>query len=310
MNSGLKVISPTSVSNLACGFDVLGMALDIPCDEIIGRWVDQPGVHIAEIRGERKNIPVEATKNIAGITASSLLKYCGEEGRGLELKINKLIQGGSGLGSSAASACAAAVLVNELLNHPFEKRALIPFALDGEMVASGSRHGDNVVPSMIGGLILVRDILEYDYQRIFTPSGIFMAVVLPADTINTKEARQLLRPEVALGDMVRQSANLASFVIGMNNSDLDLVRRSLKDLIIEPQRKHLIPHFDKVQETAMQLGALGCSISGAGPAIFALCQEKTQATEIAMAMKKVYDDQKILARMFVSGISQEGTILK
>jgi len=310
MNSGLKVIAPASVSNLACGFDILGMALDLPCDEIIGRWIDVPGVHIVEIRGEKQNIPQDADKNIAGITASSFLKHVGEEGRGLELKMHKHIQGGSGLGSSAASACAAAVLVNELLNRPFEKRELIPFALDGEMIASGSRHGDNVVPAMIGGLILVRDMLTYDYHRIYSPPGLFMSILLPAYLISTKDARGILKSDVPLRDMVRQTANLGSFVLGMNNSDLDLIRRSLEDIIIEPQRKHLIPHFDKIKDTAMSLGALGCSISGAGPAIFALCQEKTLAAEIATAMMKIYMDEKIDARSFVAGMNQDGTILK
>jgi homoserine kinase len=310
MNSGLKVIAPASASNLACGFDTLGMALDIPCDEIIGRWVDSPGVHIVEIRGEKKNIPYEENKNIAGITAVSLLKHLGEDRRGLELKMHKHIQGGSGLGSSAASACAAAVLVNELLNHPLEKRDLISFALEGEMVASGSRHGDNVVPSMLGGLMLIRDILTYDYHRIYTPPGLFMAILLPAYSLPTKEARMILNADVPLKDMVKQAANLGSFIIGMNTADLGLIQRSLVDLIIEPQRKHLIPHFDKIKETALRLGALGCSISGAGPAIFALCQEKTLAEEIAAAMKKIYTDEKMDVRTFVTGINQEGTVLK
>jgi homoserine kinase len=310
MNSGLKVIAPASVSNLACGFDTLGMALHIPCDEIIGRWVDTPGVHIIEIRGQKKNIPLAAEKNIAGITAIALLNHLGEEGRGLELKIHKHIQGGSGLGSSASSACAAAVLVNEMLNHPLEKRDLIPFALDGEMIASGSRHGDNVVPSMLGGLFLIRDILSLDYHRIYTPPGLYMAILLPSFLLATKEARSILHPEVALKDMVTQSANLASLIIGMNNSDLDLIRRSLEDVVIEPQRKHLIPHFDKIKEKALQLGALGCSISGAGPAIFALCQEKTQAGEIAVAMNTIYVKANMEAQTFVAGINNEGTILK
>ena len=310
MSAGLKVIAPASVSNLACGFDALGMALDIPCDEIIGRWIDTPGVHIVEIRGEKKDIPLDASINIAGITASSVLKHVGEETRGLELKIHKHIQGGSGLGSSAASACAAAVLVNELLNNPFEKRDLIPFALDGEMIASGSRHGDNVVPSMLGGLMLIRDIHSYDYHRIYTPPGLFMAILLPARSIQTKEARMILKPDVPLQDMVRQAANLGSLVIGMGNGDLGLIQRSLEDLIIEPQRKHLIPHFDKIKETALRLGALGCSISGAGPAIFALCQELTLATEIASAMNAIYLAEKIEAKTFVAGMSQEGTLLK
>lgn len=308
--SGIKVIAPASVSNLACGFDTLGVAIDIPADEIIGRWVDTPGVHIVDITGRKNDIPSDPQKNTAGISASALLNFLGEEGRGLELRIHKHIQGGSGLGSSASSATAAVVLVNELLNRPLEKRDLIPFALEGEVVASGSRHGDNVIPAMLGGLFLIRDIHTYDYHRIYTPRGLFMAILLPDMPVSTKAARDILRPDIPLPSMVRQSANLGAFVIGMYNGDLDLIRRSLEDVVIEPQRKHLIPHFDTLKETAMKLGALGCSISGAGPAVFALCQEKLQATEIAAAMQRVYDDHKLPARSFVGGLHQEGTILQ
>ena len=309
MKTGLKVTAPASVSNLACGFDTMGVAIDVVSDEIIGRWVDEPGVHIVEMKGYKKGIPYEADQNIAGITATSLLKYLGEESRGLELRINKNIPGGSGLGSSAGSATAAAVLVNELLNRPLDKKALIPFALDGEVCASGSRHGDNIVPAMIGGLVLIRDINTYDYHRIYTPPGLFMAILLPDILISTKTARSILRPEVPLELMVHQAANLGAFVIGMHNSNLELVKRSMEDFIIEAQRKHLIPHFDKIKETALKLGALGCSISGAGPAIFALCQEKLMATDIATAMKQIYDQHKIESRTFVGAINLEGTVL-
>jgi len=310
MNTGLKVTAPASVSNLACGFDTMGVAIDVVSDEIIGRLVDEPGVRIVEMTGYKKEIPYEANQNVAAITATSLLKYLGEEGRGIELRIHKNIPGGSGLGSSAASATAAAVLVNELLNRPLDKRALIPFALDGEVIASGARHGDNIVPAMIGGLVLIRDINTYDYHRIYTPPGLFMAILLPDILISTKTARSILRPDVPLRSMVQQSANLGSFVIGMHNSNLELVKRSMEDHIIEAQRKHLIPHFDKIQETALKLGALGCSISGAGPAIFALCQEKLMATGIAAAMKQVYDQHKIESRTFVGAFNQEGTVLR
>ncbi len=310
MSSGLKVIAPVTVSNLACGYDTLGLAVEVSSDEIIGRWVDTPGVHITEIKGHSRGIPRDPLQNIASITAMSLLRHLGEVGRGLELRLHKRIPAGSGLGTSAASAAAAAVLVNELLHRPLERRELIPFALDGEMVASGARHGDSVVPALTGGLILVRDIDTLDFHRIYTPSGLFMALVLPDVMVVTREARAILRPEVPLQSVIRQAANLGSFVIGMHNADLDLISRSLEDHIIEPQRKHLIPHFDQVKEAAMQLGALGCSISGAGPSIFALCKEKQQATDIAAAMKKVYDDHSLASSIFVGGIDHEGARLR
>ncbi len=309
MKTGLKVVAPASVSNLACGFDTLGMAIDYPCDVIIGRWVDQPGVRIKEITGYKKGIPYDPDLNIASVTATALLTYLGEAGRGLELKIKKNIPAGSGLGSSAASASAAAVLVNELLDNPLERRALIPFALQGELLASGTPVGDNVVASMIGGLVFIRDIDTYDFHRIYTPPGLFMVILLPNMAIHTKSARTHLKDSVSLPLMVKQSANLGAFVIGMQNSDLGLIRRSMVDLVIEPQRGHQVPHFESVKKAALDLGALGCSISGAGPAIFALCQEKLQASRIAAAMQKVYDDQSLEALSFVAGINHEGVAI-
>jgi homoserine kinase len=307
MNSGLKVIAPASVSNLACGFDILGMAIDERSDEITGRWSDTPGVRIVEISGYKKDIPLSAEKNIAAITANALLHHLDEKGRGLELKIHKHIPAGSGLGSSASSATCAAVLVNELLNRPLEKKELIPFALEGEVAASGSRHGDNVIPAMIGGLILVRDINTYDYHRIYTPPGLYMAILLPDVMIATKSAREILKPNVPLRDMIHQSANLGSFVIGMHNGDFELISRSMHDLVIEPQRKHLIPYFDELQNTALQHGALGCSISGAGPAVFALCREKLMASDLVTAMNEIYKRHGLEARTIVGTINHEGT---
>lgn len=310
MNTGLKVIAPASVSNLACGFDTLGIALDYPGDEIVGRWVNRPGIHIVEIKGYKKDIPKDPALNIAGVTATALLKHLGEDGRGLELKIKKNIPAGSGLGSSASSATAAAVLVNELLNKPLEKRELIPFAIQGELLASGTPVGDNVVASMIGGLVFIRDIETYDFHRIYMPPGLFMAVLLPDIPIHTKAARTILKPDVSLSMMIKQSANLGAFVLGMQNSDLNLIRRSMQDLVIEPQRSQQIPHFYVVQKAALERGALGCSMSGAGPAIFAFCQEKLQAQGIAEAMQKVYNDHSLDAISFVAGINQEGVTKK
>jgi homoserine kinase len=309
MKSGIKVVAPASVSNLACGFDALGVAIQVAVDEIIGKWVDTPGIKITGITGAKKDIPLDPEKNIAGITAHSLLNFLGEEGRGLELRIHKHVPGGSGLGSSASSATAAAVVVNELLNRPLEKRDLIRFALDGESHASGSRHGDNVVPAMIGGLVLIRDIDSYDYHRVYTPPGLYFAIVLPDFPISTKTARDLLQPTVPLKDMVKQSANLGSLIIGMQQGDFELISRSMQDHVIEHQRKHLIPHFDEIKETSLKMGALACTISGAGPAIFALCNERSIAEDIAIEMQRVFEKNKIHSKHYAAGINHEGTML-
>jgi homoserine kinase len=311
MKSGIKVVAPASVSNMACGFDVLGMALDIPSDEIIGSVSDQPGVRITSITGDKKDIPLalDPAKNIAAITASALLHATDNLNMGIDLRIKKNIPGGSGLGSSASSATAAAVLVNELLGNPFEKRALIPYAVEGEIVASGTKHGDNVVPAMLGGLMLIRDIESLDYHRIFTPKGLFVAVLLPEILIPTKSARAILRQEVPLKDVVKQTANIGALIIAMHTGDLDLISRSMQDHIIESQRKHLIPHYDEVKDKALELGALACNISGAGPAVYALCHERSLTTDIANAMQHVYDAHKIAARSYAAGINHEGTVL-
>jgi homoserine kinase len=309
MKSGIKVVAPASVSNLACGFDILGMALDVPCDEIIGRWAETPGVHLISITGQKRGIPADPEKNIATVAAKALLHHLGESRRGIELKMHKYIPAGSGIGSSASSAVAAVMLINEMLNRPLEKRELIPFALTGERIASGMTVGDNVIASMMGGLILIRDIESIDFHRIYPPPGLFAAILLPDITIETKTSRGVLRPEVPLHDAIRQAAHLGSFVIGMHNADLDLIRRSLQDFIIEPQRKHLVPHFERVKEVALGLGALGCSISGAGPAIFALCQEKGMAETIALGMQRLYAEHRLDARTFVSAINHHGVTL-
>jgi len=310
MKSGIKVVSPASVSNLACGFDALGMAIDLPCDEIIGTWSDEPGLRILQVTGAKKDIPLDPGRNVAAVAAKALLAAAGHSGKGLELRMHKHLPAGSGLGTSGSSASAAVVLVNEMLGRPFERRDLLPFAIEGEMLASVQPVGDNVLPALIGGLVLVREIETADYHRIYTPPGLFMAILLPDLHIPTSESRGRLKPEVPFKDAVRQAANLGSFVVGMHNSDLDLISRSMQDLLVEPQRKSLIPHFDEVQAAALQAGALGCSLSGSGPAIFALCKEKLEATGVADRMAAVYTHHKLPARSWVAGMNHEGAVLQ
>lgn len=310
MKSGIKVVAPASVSNLACGFDILGLALDLPCDEIIGQWTDQPGIQITSLTGKKTGISLDPTKNVATVAATHLLNHLGEKQRGIEFRMHKHIQGGSGLGSSGASAVAAVMLVNEMLGNPLEKRDLLPSALVGESLAAGSKVGDNVIPSLLGGLVLIRDIETLDYHRLYTMKGLYMAILLPDILISTSENRKTLNTEIALSAATKQSANLGSFVMGMYLGDLDLIKRSMIDEIIEPQRKKFIPHFDEVKSAALETGALACSISGAGPAIFCLCKERGEAEEVAKCMQRIYDQNKLVARSYVAGINHEGCVLK
>src|SRR5690606_4723201 len=193
---------------------------------------------------------------------------------------------------------------------PLERRDLLPFAIEGELLASVTPVGDNVLPALIGGLVLVRDIATADYHRIYMPPGLFMAILLPDMQLATREARGILRPEVLLTDAVVQAATLGAFAIGMHNGDLDLLGRSMQDRLVDHRRAPLAPLFGEVKAAAMTHGALACSISGAGPAIFALCKERLEAEGVANAMADVYAQQKRPARSFVAGINREGAALK
>jgi homoserine kinase len=305
--TGIKVFAPASVANVACGFDVLGFAIEKPGDEIIVRHSDTPGLRITKITGGK--LPYEAERNTAGYAALKLLEHLGESEMGIEMEIHKKMPFGSGLGSSAASAAGAVFAINELLRRPLEKRDLLRFAVLGESIASGAIHADNVAPSLLGGMTLVRDSETLDVHRIFTPKGLYATVIYPKVEVLTKEARAMLKTEVPLKSMVKQSANLGAFVLGMINSDFELIRRSLQDVIIEPQRAQLIPHFYEVKDAALAEGVLGCSISGSGPSIFALSHNSLTAERAGEMMKRIYDKNRIECELYVSPINLEGTKL-
>ncbi|MCB0706679.1 MAG: homoserine kinase [Saprospiraceae bacterium] len=308
MNSGIKVFAPASISNLGCGFDTLGMALSGPGDEIIAKFCDKPGLHISKITGAKGRLPLDSNLNTAGKSALALLEYLGESKRGIDFEIHKKMPFGSGLGSSAASAVAGVMAVNELLRKPLEKKDLLPFALEGERLASGSLHADNVAPSLLGGVIFVRSHDPVDTHRLPCPPGLYISAVYPHVEILTKDARSVLRPDVPLSSMVKQAANLGAFVIGFYRMDLDLISRSMVDWVIEPQRAHLIPHFYEVQKAALEAGALGCTISGAGPTIFALCANSFIAENVAEQMQRIYRDYKVEHDLFLSPVNQDGAI--
>lgn len=308
MKVGIKVFAPASVANVACGFDVLGFALEKPGDEIIARFTDQAGLRISQITGAHGKLPFEVEKNTAGFAAQRLLEHLGETGRGIELEIHKKMPFGSGLGSSAASAVAGVMAINELLQRPLEKRDLLHFAVLGEQLADGAYHADNVAPSLIGGMILIRNNAALDVHRLPVPKGLYATVVYPHVSILTKDARAVLSDQVSLKQCIEQNGNLAGLIVGLYNGDLGLISRSLNDVIIEPQRAQLIPHFYAVKEAALSNGALGCSISGAGPSIFALSANSLIAENVGIAMQRIFTDAKIENELFISPINQEGAI--
>lgn len=304
---GLKVFAPASVANMAVGYDILGFAIDGPGDEIIVREGTTPGLTITAISGTTKKLPKEIEKNTAGYAGSQLMKHLGEEGRSIEMEIHKKMPFGSGLGSSAASAAAGAFAVNEFLGKPLDKKELLRFAVEGEQIADGAWHADNVAPSLLGGIILIRDNTTLDLVKLPAPDGLFACVVYPHISILTKESRAILSDTISLDQHIAQSGNLAYFVAALYRLDFDMIRRCLTDLIIEPQRAKLIPHFHELKEIALREGGLGFSISGAGPSVFALCENSLIAESIGEKIKGFLSDQKIQNDVFVSKINTTGT---
>ena len=276
-NTGIKVFAPATVANMACGYDLMGFALEKPGDEIIGKLSSTPGVHITNIYGDKGKLSRDPKLNTAGVAIQKFLEHIGDPSIGIDLEIHKKMPFGSGMGSSAASAAAGVMLANELLKRPLRKRELLPFAVLGEQVADGAYHADNVGPSLLGGIIFIRDNASLDFHRVMAPPGLYATVVHPKIKVLTKDAREILSDTVSLEQTITQNGNLGGLIIGLHNGNFDLIKRSLQDVIIEPQRAKLIPGFYDVKEAALQENVLGCSISGAGPSIFALSNNNLNA---------------------------------
>lgn len=306
---GIKAFAPASIGNIGIGFDILGLCLEKPGDEVIAKKSNTPGLRITAITGHKGRLSSDPLQNTAGVAVAALLRHLGEPDRGIELEIHKKMPLGSGLGSSAASAVAATLVVSELLRTGMSKRELLPFACEGEALASGGYHADNVAPCMIGGIVLVRDHATLDIHRLHLPKGIYLTVVHPHIEVMTKQARAILRPEVSMSSYVRQTASIGGFIVGLYNADLPLIGRCLDDVVIEPQRAALIPGFYDVKTAAMNEGALGCSISGAGPSVFAFCNNSLVAENAGIAMQKAFGQHRIESTIYMSSVNQEGATI-
>lgn len=305
----VKVFAPATVANVGVGYDILGFAIDTPGDYVILRKGNKPGLTITEITGDKGKLPKEVLKNTAGYAAHSLLKEIDALDMPLEMTIQKKMPFGSGLGSSSASAVAGVYAVNELLKLNIHKLDLLRHAVAGEQIADGAWHADNVAPSLLGGMILIRDNKSLDVTKLHIPKGLLAVVLYPNIQVLTKDSRSILSETVTLDQHIAQSGNLATLVAAMYNSDFDKISRCLDDIIIEPQRAKLIPHFYEAKNAAMDAGALGYSISGAGPSMFALCNNTLIAENIAERLTKIYKDSKIRHKIYTSGINQEGVVL-
>ncbi len=305
---GIKVFAPASVANVAVGFDILGFALEKPGDEIIIREGSQPGLVISDIQGAGGKLPRDIMKNTAGYSAWRLMEHLGETKRPVEMEIHKKMPFGSGLGSSAASAAAGVFAMNEYLRTGLSKHEILKFAVEGEQIADGAYHADNVGPSLLGGMVLIRDNISLDLKKLHVPAGLCVAVIYPHIEILTRESRGILRKEVAFADVITQTGNLGAFVAAMYTSDYDLIARSLQDVLVEPQRAHLIPGFYEMKQAALSAGALGFSISGAGPSMFALCDNTLKAESVIEGAERLYKLKKIGITTYFSKINQEGAI--
>lgn len=302
VGSVVKVFAPATIANLVCGFDVLGMALNDPCDEMLLTLSDVPGIRIQH--NDSYNLPTAPEQNVAGVSLLELMQEL-DEPYGFEIIIEKHIKPGSGLGSSAASAAGIVVAANDLLGNIFSKEDLVRFAMAGEKLASGVKHADNISPGIYGGITLIRSIFPLDIVSLTAPP-MYVAVVHPQIEVKTSDAREILRKEVLLKDAIKQWGNIAGLVAGFMKNDYGLISRSLEDVIIEPVRSMLIPGFDDVKKRSVDAGALGGGISGSGPSIFMLCEKEITARKVEKIMKDVYDNTGLKYYTYVTTINNEG----
>ncbi len=302
----IKVFAPATVANVVCGFDVLGFAVNEPGDEVMMRLVDEPGVRLLKITGDDGRLPLDSTKNTVSASVQHYLKHLNRPDIGVEIELHKKMPIGSGLGSSSASTVAGLYAINQLMGNLLTTKELVPFAMKGEELACGYGHADNVAPALMGGFVLVRSYEPLDLIALPTPSNLFAAIVYPEVDVPTKDARQMIKAKVLLKDAVVQWGNVAGLVSGLFLNDMDLIGRSMKDVLIEPTRSILIPGFEMLRELAMQNGAVGFGISGSGPSVFALAKDEETARKITDLQQKHLAELNIHSNAYVSSVNAEG----
>lgn len=301
--SEIKLFSPATVANVACGFDVLGLCLDTIGDEMVVRKVDKKGVRITKIEGFK--LPFETELNVAGVSALAMYQEL-QPDCGFEIEIKKNIKPGSGIGSSAASAVGSVYGINALLGSPLNKTQLTQFAIKGEALASGSEHADNIAPALFGGFTLVKSVNPLEILQIPSPDNLYVTIIHPQIEIKTAISRAILPKNVPLKAAINQWANVGSFIHSLHTSDYPLMQRSLHDVIIEPHRSKLIPHYNEIKQQTLNAGALGTNISGSGPSIFSLCKGIENANKVRDVMRNIYSNTGIEFDVHVSKINTQG----
>ena len=296
--------APASIGNVIVGFDILGQSLDAARDTVVAVREDEPGVRLGTVSGLLTSLPSEPHRNTALAAAAAVLDAAGAK-FGARLSIDKGVPMSAGMGGSAASAVAGAVAVNALLDEPFTLEELFPFCLEGERVASDPPHWDNVMASLLGGLVLGSRLDPIGVTSLPVPPGLTTILVHPAAQIETRMARGILKPEVPLKLVVEHSRRLAAFIAGCTTANLSLIRDSFEDVLIEPQRAHLLPALPAVQAAAREAGALGCSFSGSGPSVFAWARD-ADADAVEEAMRWAFLDAGLAARAYRAPLDSPG----
>ena len=306
MKDSIKVFAPATVANVVCGFDVLGFAVNEPGDEVIMRRTDKPGINISKITGDNGRLPLDPQKNTVSVSVEHYLNYIGRPDIGLDIELHKKMPIGSGLGSSSASTVAGLFAAKSLLDDQTDLLELLPFARKGEEMACGHGHADNVAPALLGGFVLIRSYEPLDVIKLPHPAGLYCAIVFPDVDVPTREARQIIRTKILMKDAVTQWGNIAGLVSGLFLNDLDLIGRSMQDVLVEPVRSMLIPDFYKMREIAMETGAISFGISGSGPSVFSFTRDEETAKQIAQKLQKQLASIQINSNAYVSPINDEG----
>ncbi|OYY99617.1 MAG: homoserine kinase [Sphingobacteriia bacterium 28-36-52] len=305
MGKRITIQSPATVANMVCGFDVLGFAVHEPYDIMHIELTEEPGIVIQN--EDDFNLPTDPLQNVAGAALLALMEAFGQP-VGFKLKINKQIKPGSGVGSSAASSAGAVAGANALLGNPFSNEELVKFAMNGEKLASGVKHADNIAPCIYGGVTLIRSVFPLDIVKLNVPD-LYVTIIHPQIEVKTSDARSILKQQVLLKDAIKQWGNIAGLVAGLEQGDYDLIGRSLEDFLIEPTRSILIPAFDKIKRVSKELGALGGGISGSGPSIFMLSTNESTAKSVEMAMRQIYDQIGLGYHTYLTTINTRGILL-
>lgn len=312
-NQWIKIKAPATVANMVCGFDILGFAVNSPFDEMEMRWMkrSENEASISIINIDDYQLPTDPEKNVAGAALFAFLEDFEQKNTNanfrikFEVKINKLIKPGSGVGSSAASAAGAVMGANYLVGNIFSKEDLVRFAMNGEKLASGVKHADNIAPCIFGGVTLVRSIFPLEIVTLPSPT-LYVTIVHPQIEVRTSDARSILRQKILLKDAIVQWGNIAGLVAGLMKSDYDLIGRSLEDVIIEPVRSILIPGFDTLKQACKSVGALGGGISGSGPSLFMLSKTKDIATAVEFEMNRFYTEMGLAHHTYITSINSAG----